>query len=407
MWKNLILACTSLFVWNTSSGQSITVQADKESITQRLDALKLINDGTARIQFYSGKKENVIQQVYVEISPLVKSVNLNKLVGKKSDETGANSTVVLDQNYTIDQEGGINFSANTDVEYKITSRSAGYEETINFISGKELLFNDNIAFDMKSVKCKNLTGLLAIKNIVYGPSNILIRILNQQSGVAMRIPVDPNGYFPVCLEFGKSYMVEAELPNGSKYSIKLPIVGDEKQSVNQTFYEKDFDIFIREQGKDVLTHSTINGILTGSHSNTEMKKYFLGSSQLSFKEGQVIQLGKYAYDYNTYILSDNCKRELELLDQLLKLNPDLKLALRVHTDCNGSKEFNQRFTLDIADKLVKFLTNRGIDPKRLKARGMGEIEPINRCKDGIQCNETEHILNRRLEIEILDADQSN
>jgi outer membrane protein OmpA-like peptidoglycan-associated protein len=41
---------------------------------------------------------------------------------------------------------------------------------------------------------------------------------------------------------------------------------------------------------------------------------------------------------------------------------------------------------------------KGIDEGRIITRGMGETQPRNRCKEGVECSDEEHQQNNRLEI---------
>jgi outer membrane protein OmpA-like peptidoglycan-associated protein len=53
------------------------------------------------------------------------------------------------------------------------------------------------------------------------------------------------------------------------------------------------------------------------------------------------------------------------------------------------------------------LTARGINIKRIEARGYGESELINNCDDSAECTEAQHQANRRTEFKILTVSNSN
>jgi outer membrane protein OmpA-like peptidoglycan-associated protein len=44
---------------------------------------------------------------------------------------------------------------------------------------------------------------------------------------------------------------------------------------------------------------------------------------------------------------------------------------------------------------MQWLISKGIAKERLTAKGFGETQLVNKCADGVVCNETEHQLNRR------------
>jgi outer membrane protein OmpA-like peptidoglycan-associated protein len=43
------------------------------------------------------------------------------------------------------------------------------------------------------------------------------------------------------------------------------------------------------------------------------------------------------------------------------------------------------------------LIENGIDENRLSSKGLGEMELVNHCSDGVKCSEDEHQMNRRSE----------
>ena len=50
--------------------------------------------------------------------------------------------------------------------------------------------------------------------------------------------------------------------------------------------------------------------------------------------------------------------------------------------------------------VIGYLTQKGIDPERLYYSNKGELEPVNKCKDGTPCNEEEYRENRRSELKV-------
>ena len=58
-------------------------------------------------------------------------------------------------------------------------------------------------------------------------------------------------------------------------------------------------------------------------------------------------------------------------------NPTLVIQLRSHTDHRGSTKANQRLAQKRAQSCVDYLVKeKGIHPDRIKAKGLGESEPI-------------------------------
>lgn len=76
--------------------------------------------------------------------------------------------------------------------------------------------------------------------------------------------------------------------------------------------------------------------------------------------------------------------------------PRLKLEIQGHTDNVGTVEYNQKLSEDRANAVMQALLNKGIDPRRLRARGFGESEP--KVPNDTEENRAQ---NRRTEFHIL------
>jgi outer membrane protein OmpA-like peptidoglycan-associated protein len=100
------------------------------------------------------------------------------------------------------------------------------------------------------------------------------------------------------------------------------------------------------------------------------------------------------YDYNKWNIRKDAAKQLDKLVTLLKNNPNFKIELGSHTDCRGSEEYNQQLSEKRAEAVVKYCTNRDIDPKRLTYKGYGESVPKSKCICE-SCSETEWQMDRR------------
>ncbi len=92
---------------------------------------------------------------------------------------------------------------------------------------------------------------------------------------------------------------------------------------------------------------------------------------------------------------------LKRLAYMMRLNPSIKIEVAAHTDSRGEDEYNLELTQRQANSLKQFLIEQGIAQDRIKARGFGESQLINQCKNDIKCSSSEHIQNRRIEYVII------
>jgi outer membrane protein OmpA-like peptidoglycan-associated protein len=85
----------------------------------------------------------------------------------------------------------------------------------------------------------------------------------------------------------------------------------------------------------------------------------------------------------------------------MKQNPDMKVDIRSHTDSRQTHKYNQKLSDRRAKATMDFMIKNGIDKSRLTAKGYGETELVNECKDNVPCSEAQHQKNRRSEFIIL------
>lgn len=84
---------------------------------------------------------------------------------------------------------------------------------------------------------------------------------------------------------------------------------------------------------------------------------------------------------------------------MLKKHPEIeKLRVEGHTDNEGKPAANQKLSQERAEAVVKALVKAGVDKKRLEAKGIGGLNPI-------ETNVTEEgrAANRRIELRIVDS----
>ncbi len=121
-------------------------------------------------------------------------------------------------------------------------------------------------------------------------------------------------------------------------------------------------------------------------------------------KGKVYTLNKIYYDFGSAELREESKEELNQLHELLKNNPNIIIEVRAHTDSIGSQAKNLKLSQKRAENVVAYLVEKGIDEKRLKPKGYGEIKPVatNKTEEGRQKNRrTEFKITGKLEESVL------
>ncbi|MCU0320013.1 MAG: OmpA family protein [Flavobacteriales bacterium] len=103
------------------------------------------------------------------------------------------------------------------------------------------------------------------------------------------------------------------------------------------------------------------------------------------------------FDFRDHRIRSDAAGELDLVAQVLRLDPSIRIELRSHTDSRASTEYNDALSERRAQSTRQYLLEQGISADRIVAKGFGERQLVNACTDGAECSEEEHQMNRRTE----------
>ncbi|MEZ4965200.1 MAG: OmpA family protein [Saprospiraceae bacterium] len=113
-----------------------------------------------------------------------------------------------------------------------------------------------------------------------------------------------------------------------------------------------------------------------------------------------IQIQNIYYDFDKWDIRSDAAERLDNVVNLMRDNPGLSVELGSHTDSRGNDEYNMDLSHKRALSAVAYIISEGIDSARITAKGYGESQLVNRCRNGVPCSEAEHQLNRRTELRI-------
>ncbi|MBX9851627.1 MAG: OmpA family protein [Cytophagaceae bacterium] len=151
-------------------------------------------------------------------------------------------------------------------------------------------------------------------------------------------------------------------------------------SKNITVHKSNVD----EQEKDLIAH--VKDATITKHGD---------SIQLVFSSGIL-------FDHNSDQLSEDAKKNIDALSEVLKRYPDSKISIFGHTDNTGSADYNQKLSERRALAVSDYLISKKINSKRFKeVKGHGEEKPVkdNNTLEGRNQN-------RRVEISILPPEEN-
>lgn len=118
-------------------------------------------------------------------------------------------------------------------------------------------------------------------------------------------------------------------------------------------------------------------------------------------KGDIIKIENIYYDYNKYDIRPDAALELDKVVTILNKYPNMTIELRSHTDSRGKDSYNATLSDNRAKSAVEYIISKGIPKSRLIAKGYGESELLNHCKNGVECDDKTHEQNRRTEFKIL------
>ncbi|MES2593522.1 MAG: OmpA family protein [Bacteroidota bacterium] len=122
----------------------------------------------------------------------------------------------------------------------------------------------------------------------------------------------------------------------------------------------------------------------------------------SITVGSKVVLNNIFFDFDKATLRQESNVELNKLLSFLNKYPKLVVEITGNTDSKGTDEYNQTLSQERAQAVVKYIIEKGIKAKRLKAKGYGASQPNapNENKDGSD-NPEGRQLNRRVELKII------
>lgn len=147
---------------------------------------------------------------------------------------------------------------------------------------------------------------------------------------------------------------------------------------------------------------SVNGVSEMMTDDNEMGTFLANIEMEPIKINKTYEIQDIYYDFDKWNIRPDAAVELDKLKTILKDNQHVIVELGSHTDARGNDEYNYTLSEKRAKAAVEYLAaTEGIGAERLKAKGYGEMELVNRCTNGVNCTEKEHQRNRRTALKII------
>ena len=102
------------------------------------------------------------------------------------------------------------------------------------------------------------------------------------------------------------------------------------------------------------------------------------------------------FGYDSYSIGLDFLETIKKNAQWMKSNPDVSIILEGHADERGGNEYNLALSQRRVQSIEKFLSDFGVDKRRLTLLSYGEEKPVNDEHDEAAWRE-----NRRVEVKVL------
>jgi outer membrane protein OmpA-like peptidoglycan-associated protein len=120
--------------------------------------------------------------------------------------------------------------------------------------------------------------------------------------------------------------------------------------------------------------------------------------KISIEDGMIEIEGKVVFALGSAVLTPQRAKLVTLLATLLDENRSIAhVQVEGHTDTTGDEAFNNQLSLERAQTVVKALVERGVEPARLSAKGLGNSHP-----QASNATAAGRARNRRVEFRVVD-----
>ena len=367
----------------TDGAHAKWVQNLGEPLNSNKDDFGIVTDGERKAGYFSSNRKNggVDDDIYrfTREGPLYPCRELTVVVFDAETKTPlanaslnvANNTNDADKrDIKTDTEGNIKLCLDAENDFQLLASNEGYLENTIGISTKGLTDDMPSRLEIPLAKPKVIEP--PVSGVDMANSKLRGRVTTQQGKLPMA-------------------GVKVVLTNGCDQSKQEMLTGEDGT------YE-----FSIKPGCDYSLEAIKDSMGT---TGTRVAKDGSGTTDLiMFKKGDVLRIDNIYYNLNKASIRADAASELDKLVGLMKKYPAMKIEMRSHTDSRATTQYNKTLSTNRAKSAVAYLKSKGIKATRMIAKGYGESELLNQCKDGANCTEEEHQLNRRTEIKILSLD---
>lgn len=136
----------------------------------------------------------------------------------------------------------------------------------------------------------------------------------------------------------------------------------------------------------------------------KLKQEFFYLQEISANDIEFIErVPSIYFESNQSTLSPDSKIILDRVAKIMLDHPDLKLEISGFADSRASEQYNLTLSQKRMNAVKSYLISKGVRESKMIGHFYGEARLVNNCKDGENCEDKLHRLNRRCEMHILSS----
>ena len=255
----------------------------------------------------------------------------------------------------VDSQGVYGLSLPFDKDYQVVVKKEGYDllNDVGFSTTGLPLTSDSLTMSLWKEDL-NAKGKIYSNETQAPLTGVTVKLINETDGTSESFDLKDKSDYSIPLKPNKKYRLEFSKPDHITTDISL----DTKGQMGGDIFN---DVVLEEESID-------NAII-----------YF---------------------DYDLINIKDEAIPYLQSMIATLKKFPKASLNIAAHADSRGSVPYNQRLSDERARSILNYFVSHGISRNRITAQGFGETLLLNRCSDGVTCEEVQHSVNRRGEMKV-------
>ncbi|HTH56322.1 MAG TPA: OmpA family protein [Cyclobacteriaceae bacterium] len=198
------------------------------------------------------------------------------------------------------------------------------------------------------------------------------------------------------LEHEKTEFVASVVNSVSKQKVKIKVYANNKGVEETLIAEAGEKMLLRKGDRYQVVTASEEGYFFSSKEIVAGEVNSITLEVVPIELDGKIALNNITFETNSAALKKSSQFELDLVVELMKVNPKLQVEISAHTDDVGEEDSNLKLSNKRATSALEYLVRKGVPKERMVPRGYGESKPL------LENNSEENrAQNRRVELRVL------